>query len=176
MIQFYEISTNSRLTARSIILLIVCFFIIVSSKSQVIRNETLSSMGSSSEKSTSGLVVHQSIGQLSVIGNFSDTIVKGNQGFLRGLLTDPFLDWEPFRVLPFPNSFSSKITFRFLPRLSKEASFFIYDMGGKIVYQNSHKPLNDEVTLTLDFLSNALYLVIIQSGNRVFQTRIIKNT
>jgi len=176
MIQSWKLSMNIKRYFKPTILFLACYFISVTSKSQVIRNETLSAMGTSSERLRSGVVVHQSIGQLSVIGNFSAVQVKGNQGFLRGISIGSPIEEKPFFVVPFPNSFSNKITFRFFPGLSEEASFSIYDMGGKIVYKNPHKPLKNEVTLNLDFLSNALYLVIIQSGNRIVQTRIIKKT
>lgn len=156
-------------------LIFLCFFSI-RSKAQVIRNETLSSIGTSGFILKNKILVQQSIGQLSVIGNFSDSRIKGNQGFLRGISSSLFFKEEPFLVIPFPNSFSDRIIFRFVPGLSEEASFSIYDLNGKIVYHNSHKPLNNEVSLNLDFLSNAVYLVIIHSGNRALQTRIIKKT
>lgn len=173
---FFKIFMNLNSVLKTLCFFLPCYFISVASKAQIIRNQTLSSLGSSSESSKSGMVVHQSIGQLSVIGNFSDSRIKGNQGFLRGISSSLVFKEEPFLVIPFPNSFSEQITFRFVPGLSEEASFSIYDLNGKIVYHNSHKPLNNEVSLNLDFLSNAVYLVIIQSGNRALQTRIIKKT
>lgn len=162
--------------AKPTIIFIVSFYFSVAAISQVLRNETLSAMGTSTTPSKSEMVVHQSIGQSSVIGTISSDRIKGNQGFLRGISSGLFFKEEPFFVTPFPNSFSDRIIFRFVPGLSEEASFSIYDLNGKIVYHNSHKPLNNEVSLNLDFLSNAVYLVIIQSGNRALQTRIIKKT
>jgi len=152
------------------------FFISSTSKAQVVRNETLSSIGTSSLSSLGGVLVQQSIGQLSVTGNFSDSKTAGNQGFLRGISRVFLPDNESFFVVPFPNSFSKQITFRFVPALSEEASFNIYDLNGKQVYQNVLKPFNNEIMIDLDFLSNAVYLVIIKSGNRALQTRIIKKT
>jgi hypothetical protein len=153
-------------------------FILISflTKGQIIRNETISSWGTASVIFVDGTKIQQSVGQLSVIGNFSSSEWTASQGFLRGLPSKSFVLPEPFFVIPFPNSFSERITFRFVPGLSEEASFSIYNLDGKVVYKNPHKPFNNEVTLNLDFLSNALYLVIIQSGNRVLQTRIIKKT
>lgn len=158
--------------------LLIFSFLLISfiSKSQIIRNETISSWGTATVISADGTKIQQSVGQLSVIGNFSTSKWTASQGFLRGLPSRFLSLPEPFFVIPFPNSFSERITFRFVPGLSEEASFSIYNMDGKVVYQNPHKPFNNEVTLNLDFLSNALYLVIIQSGNRVLQTRIIKKT
>jgi hypothetical protein len=163
---------------RNISVFPILFFVFIStiSSAQTLRNETLSSIGSSSSISGNGIIVHQSVGQLSVIGNFSLKGFQGNQGFLRGMSSSLFLNEEPFRVIPFPNYFSEQITFKFLPILNEEASFIIYDINGRIVYEKAHIPVDNEVRINLDFLSNAIYLVIISSGRRSLKTRIIKKT
>ena len=144
------------------------------SNAQTLRNESLSSIGTS--KIANGILIHQSIGQLSVIGSFKNSKITGNQGFLRGIFYGFPIDEKPFTVLTFPNSFSEKITFRFFPALTEVASFTIFDMFGKQVFNDDLKPINNEVLINLDFLSNAVYLVIIKLGNRTLQTRIIKKT
>lgn len=153
-------------------------FILISflTKGQIIRNETLSSWGSATVVTKDGTKIQQSIGQLSVIGNFSTSEWTASQGFLRGLPSRSLSLPEPFLVIPFPNPFAQEVTFRFMPRISEEASIIIYDMNGKEVYRSLLKPQENEAMINLNFLSNSVYLVFIKMGNRAFQTRIIKKS
>lgn len=158
--------------------LFIFSFLLISfiSKGQIIRNETISSWGTATIISTDGIKIQQSVGQLSVIGNFSTSKWTASQGFLRGLPSRFLSLPEPFFVVPFPNPFVEQISFRFTPKISEEASIIIYDMNGKEVYQSFLKPKENEAMINLYFLSNSVYLVFIKMGNRAFQTRIIKKS
>lgn len=142
--------------------------------SQSLRNQTLSAMGSSFLDTQSGLAVQQSIGQLSVIGHFSNSVSLTQQGFLRGIESLPRKLENPFVVIAFPNSFSERINFRFLSKHADETILTIHDMNGREVFDTILVPIENEIQVDLNHLANGAYLAYLRSGNKFFQTVIIK--
>jgi hypothetical protein len=132
-------------------------------------------MGGNYQSADLGFTIHQSIGQSTVIGTFSNASLSLSQGYLRGIQVLTKEVMAPFEVIPFPNSFADQITFRFVTDHEEETIFRIYDMTGKMVFDEVLIPVNNEVKLDLDFLANGLYLAILRSGNRLVQKRILKN-
>lgn len=161
---------------KAIITSFVLFFLFqVNLFSQVsVKNQTFSAFGSAISQNVEGVRIQQSIGQSSVIGNFLSSEVNINQGFLQGLSSGIKYSPESIKLIPFPNPFKNRITFRFIPGVSEEVVLSIYDMYGRGVSKGQFIVLNNELTIDLDHLSNALYLVFFRSGNQIFQTRIIK--
>jgi hypothetical protein len=141
----------------------------------LVKNQTFSGFGSGITQDVVGVKIQQSIGQSSVIGNFQSGEVKINQGFLRGFFLGLKNSSESIVVTPYPNPFKSRITFRFIPSISEEVALTIYDLYGRRVANERLIILNNEVTVDLGHLSNALYLVNLRLGNQFFQTRIVKN-
>lgn len=145
-------------------------------QAQVLRNDMVSAGGGSHQVKGSNLTVHQSIGQSSVIGVFTNTSSTLVQGFLRGFQPSVKELEEPFEVIPFPNAFSKLISFRFLQNNENKTLFTIYDINGKKVFDDIFIPFDNEVELNLDHLAAGVYLVMIRSGNRFIQKRILKKT
>ncbi len=147
----------------------------ISLQAQTLRNDMISAIGGNFTIPNAKLIIHQSIGQSSVIGVFSNSPLTLSQGYLRGtqVLSKEVL--PPFEVIPFPNAFADQITFRFVTDHEEETIFRIYDMNGKKVYDQIMLPIKNEVLLDLDFLANGVYLAVLRSGNKVIQKRIIKN-
>lgn len=146
---------------------VVCF-------SQGLKNQTLSEMGSSYLNTQSGLAVRQSIGQLSEIGYFSNSVSVTQQGFPRGIQSLPRNLENPFVVIAFPNSFSERISFRFLSKHAEETILTIYDMNGREVFDTILVPVENEIRVNLNHLANGVYLACLRRGNKFFQTLIIK--
>jgi hypothetical protein len=142
---------------------------------QSLRNDMISAMGGNYQSADLGFTIHQSIGQSTVIGMFSNSSLSLSQGYLRGMQVLNKEVMAPFEVIPFPNAFADRITFRFVTDHDEETLFRIYDMNGKKVFEETLLPVDNEVLLDLDFLANGLYLAILRSGNRIVQKRIIKN-
>jgi hypothetical protein len=142
---------------------------------QSLRNDMISAMGGNYQNAELGFTIHQSIGQSTVIGTFSSASLSLSQGYLRGIQVLPKEIVAPFEVIPFPNAFADRITFRFVTDNAEETLFTIYDMNGRKVFDETLLPVGNEVLLDLDFLANGLYLAILRSGNRIVQKRIIKN-
>lgn len=147
----------------------------ISLQAQTLRNDMISAIGGNFTIPNAKLIIHQSIGQSSVIGVFFNSPLTLSQGYLRGtqVLSKEVL--PPFEVIPFPNAFADQITFRFVTDHEEETIFRIYDMNGKKVYDQIILPVKNEVLLDLDFLANGVYLAVLRSGNKVIQKRIIKN-
>jgi hypothetical protein len=142
---------------------------------QSLRNDMISAMGGNYQSADLGFTIHQSIGQSTVIGMFSNSSLSLSQGYLRGIQVLSKEIVTSFEVIPFPNAFADLITFRFVKDHDEETLFRIYDMNGKKVFEETLLPVDNEVLLDLDFLANGLYLAILRSGNRIVQKRIIKN-
>ncbi|AMQ57088.1 T9SS type A sorting domain-containing protein [Algoriphagus sanaruensis] len=156
----------------SFLLLLALFSHSLITKGQTVQRQTFSSLGFI-RSDRSSLLLHHSAGQLSVNGSFS----TASQGFLKGFLpARSFQKIESFSVLPYPNSFSERVTLRFYPESFGASEITIYDLYGKRVFHDIQNPINNEVHLNLEFLSNSVYLVFIKAGSRITHTRIIKKS
>jgi hypothetical protein len=152
------------------------FFIQLNSSAQVkVKNETISAFGTGTSLDLREFSIQQSIGQSSVIGSFYNEELKINQGFLQGLPMGFENSSEAMMVLPFPNPFKDRVTFQFLPGISEEVALSVYDMFGRLLLTEQLIALDNELTVDLNHLSNALYQVFFWSGNQVYHTRIIKS-
>lgn len=158
---------------KKIILIFFLSSIFTYTKCQSIYKQTISSLGSSNLVGNSGLIIHQSIGQLSIIGNFNLQNNTVHQGFLKGIYPIS-KSLDKVFVVPYPNPFQEKLVLEFFPFLETLIKVSIYDLNGKMVHQMDYKTEENKVFLDLKFLSNSVYLVLVSSGNKVFHTRIIK--
>lgn len=148
--------------------------IITNLQAQTLRNDILSTLGGSYQVDNSNLTIHQSIGQSTLIGSFTNSSTILAQGFIRGIQPPQRESKEPFDLIPYPNSFSKLIAFKFIQNHLESTHFKIYDINGKKVFDERLTPIDNEVQLNLDHLAAGLYLAFIQSGNRLIQKRIVK--
>ena len=166
------------LDGKGISLIFLTCFLILSSLSiqgQSLRNESWVAMGSSAQAiQGQGLIVQQSIGQSSVAGVFVSASARISQGFLRGIRVFSKEVKLPFEVIAFPNSFTDRISFRFTTEQQELTQVRIYDGLGKLVYEASHQPKNNEIQLNLPYLATGLYVAHLRSGNKFVQSRLIK--
>ena len=82
-------------------------------------------------------------------GVFVSSTARISQGFLRGIRVVPKEIKLPFEVIAFPNSFTDRISFRFTTENQELTQVRIYDGLGKLVYEASHQPKNNEIQLNL---------------------------
>jgi len=156
---------------------LTCFLIFFSSsiQGQSLRNESWVAMGSTAQTNrVGGVVVQQSIGQSSVAGVFASATTRISQGFLRGIRVVTKEIKLPFEVIAFPNSFTERIAFRFTTEHQEATQVLLYDGLGKLVYEATHQPINQEIHLYLPFLATGVYIAHLRSGNKFVQSRIIK--
>ncbi len=155
-------------------LLVLLASFISSIQAQSLQNQVISAIGSSHQLTESNMTIHQSIGQSTAIGSFTNSPSILMQGFLRGVQPSNKEPEGIFDVIPYPNSFSKSITFRFVQKQVEETRFTIYDIKGKKVFDQLCTPIAGEVFLNLDNLASGLYLTFVQFGNRWIEKRIIK--
>ena len=159
----------------SSIFCVVALFSALPIHGQTLRNASLVSMGNAAHAIPGqGLVVQQSIGQSSVAGVFASATTRISQGFLRGIRVVTKEIKLPFEVIAFPNSFTERIAFRFTTEHQEATQVLIYDGLGKLVYEATHQPKNQEIHLNLPFLATGVYIAHLRSGNKFVQSRIIK--
>ena len=159
------------------LIFLTCFLILssLSIQGQSLRNESWVAMGSTAQAiQGQGLVVQQSIGQSSVAGVFVSSTARISQGFLRGIRVVSKEIKLPFEVIAFPNSFTDRISFRFTTEHQELTQVRIYDGLGKLVYEASHQPKNNEIQLNLPYLATGVYVTHLRSGNKFVQSRLIK--
>ena len=159
------------------LIFLTCFLILssLSIQGQSLRNESWVAMGSTAQAiQGQGLVVQQSIGQSSVAGVFVSSTARISQGFLRGFRVVSKEIKLPFEVIAFPNSFTDRISFRFTTEHQELTQVMIYDGLGKLVYEASHQPKNNEIQLNLPYLATGVYIAHLRSGNKFVQSRLIK--
>jgi hypothetical protein len=138
-----------------------------------LKSSTLASIGNGLI-SNKNFIVHQSIGQSSVIGRFQNSGVNVGQGFLNGVLPFRKSKEVPMQIIAYPNSFVNDVRFKFVQGYNFEVAMTIFDLNGKMVFQGTKVPLNNEIEIDLDYLSSGLYLVKFKFGNSFTQTRLIK--
>ena len=159
------------------LIFLTCFLIFssMSIQGQSLRNSSWVAMGSSAQAIPGqGLVVQQSVGQSSVAGVFVSASARISQGFLRGIRVVSKEIKLPFEVIAFPNSFTDRISFRFTTEHQELTQVRMYDGLGKLIYEASHQPKNNEIQLNLRYLATGVYVAHLRSGNKFVQSRLIK--
>ena len=119
--------------------------------------------------------VLQSVGQLSPIGNyFSDktSVIQGfQQPFLMASIEETIIDEG---VIAYPNPFSTDLNIKFESLKPEQLRIDVYDVNGKFI--TSFKPENTEdiITLPLETLMSAEYLIRLRAKNLEYSTKVIK--
>ena len=125
-------------------------------------------------QTSSGVLVAQTIGQTSVIGNYSDNNLNVGQGFQQskvGQLHIKGLNKE-ISLTIFPNPFENQITISYTAQELVNVTFF--DMTGKLIYKNNLSFISENNTIDVSFFSTGIYLVRLQSKLNTSYTKIVK--
>lgn len=142
---------------------------------QQLHHQMLSSQGSSNLLST-GILVHQTIGQQSVIGNYKFSNTVAGQGFQQSLIAKSVTTSlsNGITTTTYPNPFVNQIHFQFSKPIDGFITISIYDLLGRLVYKDQ-KEANQSI-LTLDDLhfSQNEYLVKLSASNYNYSTQIIQ--
>jgi preprotein translocase subunit YajC len=156
---------------------LICVFFLISNpiKAQQLHHQMISSQGATI-KTTSGLVVKQTIGQQSVTGNSQGEITV-QQGYQQS-------HWETLLrkskksdvlITIFPNPFREILNFQFSSTQDSPVRISIFDSHGRIVFDKSSAAVDKIISLDdLPELPSAQYLVKLSNKNLNFHTIIIK--
>jgi len=144
---------------------------------QVVHHQMLSSQSASHELS-SGVIINQTIGQQSLTGNSITNFVV-MQGFQQNLwgkyITSTATgDLTVIKTITYPNPFTHTVNFQFSEPVTDVVTISVFDILGRVVYQQDKVPLNTILTIDLSILPSTKYLVRLQTSKLTYYTQIIK--
>ena len=155
-------------------IILFIFFIAISSSAQELYKQTILSQGTTSNLE-SGLIVSQSVGQESVIGNFTNGEIKIIQGFQQPLnITDDVDRIHMFDILAFPNPFLNDLNFEFENIKPSEVRVDIYDVTGRYIDSYFASDFGEILKLKLENLISTEYIFRLTGPGINYSTKIIK--
>jgi len=145
---------------------------------QVLHHQMLSSQGNSTKKAN-GLVVKQTVGQQSTTGSSSNKNYVLMQGFQQSLwskyiASNKIETPEDIKTITYPNPFTENVNFQFSKPMTDVISIYIFDILGRLVYEQKKKADSTILTIDLTTLSSSEYLVRLSTTNLNYYTKIIK--
>ena len=139
-----------------------------------LHHQMISSQGTTSTNNE-GIIVTQTIGQQSVIGNSQVSGLAFGQGFQQSIWTRLInTNNENFSADYYPNPFIDYVTFNFTNMSDETILISIFDVAGKQVYSTSKEVSDNKLILNLGNLSNGSYLVRLYNKKKTFYTKLIK--
>ena len=145
---------------------------VISVSSQNIHHQMVSAQGKSSITS-SGLIVHHTVGQLSVSGNFKGKF-SVQQGYQQSLWSNYLTTSKKITLTTYPNPFTEFVNFNLNSIQIRKITIQIFDINGKQVYHKEQLITNNQCTLKLSNLSIGTYLVKLNGEKFKYYTKIIK--
>lgn len=145
---------------------------------QVLHHQMISSQGLSG-KTTNGLILHQTIGQQSVTGTSITNNYVVMQGFQQSFwgqyLASNVIDSnEDIKTTTYPNPFTQTIHFQFSKPVTDAISIYIFDVLGRLIYEQNIKAVNDILSIDLSWLPTSEYLIRLRTESLNYYTKIIK--
>ena len=157
---------------------VLCNFFCIGTYSQILHHQMVSSIVSS-KVTNNGLLVHQSIGQLSMNGNFVSSNLIVQQGFQQ---SRKFIQSRTVPVqnvittTVFPNPVRDYVNFQFSKPVQGNIVITLFDMSGRLILkQNRIEASHVLVTLeSLSGLPEGQYIAQLKSSNYKFSVKLIK--
>ena len=157
-------------------LLIFIFMVFISeAQAQELHHPMLSAQGTSKELSN-GMYVSQTIGQQSVIGNYTKDGKTYGQGFQQSL-------WSRYigsnsnnsiTTVVFPNPFVSTINFQFSQPIEGPISVNLFDVRGRLIFTTEKEATENTLTLDLPHIADSNYLIRLSTPNYTYYAQILK--
>ncbi|PHS06686.1 MAG: hypothetical protein COA88_10120 [Kordia sp.] len=120
-------------------------------------------------------VIQQSIGQASTIGAFNNNYTL-RQGFIQPNILAKIIDEKlplNLQVKVYPNPFVEYITLSFKNEIKGDIKVALYDLLGRIIVTKSFLS-NQLITVKLNKLPSAEYILKVHANRKQFITKIIK--
>jgi hypothetical protein len=153
---------------------ISCFFLSSLLCSAQIQRDCLTNSGAITSGSASGLLVQQSIGQGSVIGNFRSEKLTLKQGFLQpDVLSYRNTKNEKIELEVFPNPFSETIQIQFTKAKDGLAQIRVFSADGALL-KSFQKSMEGIIRLDLTGLAQGFYIVQVDTDDSQYATKIQK--
>lgn len=155
----------------------VLFFLVVTTivRAQKLHHQMIASQGNNS-KLSNGILVNQSIGQLSIIGNFTSSKVIVGQGYIQSMLVSAKNSKNSSTISPlvYPNPFVDELHFKFFISVDELIKASVFDIRGRLIYSQEKRPINNELTLTELYFSEGTYFIKLETQKFIYSTQIIK--
>lgn len=142
---------------------------------QDLHRQMLSAQGSSTLL-PNGVFVSQSIGQQSVIGNYTKEGKTYGQGFQQSVWFKYINNnyGNSITIITYPNPFVRTIHFQFSNPIKETISISIFDVLGRMVFWQEKRAIENTITIDLPQLASSNYLVQLTAPNYVYYTQILK--
>ena len=145
---------------------------------QTLHHQMLSSQGLST-KTTNGLLVKQTVGQQGITGSSTNkdyVVIQGYQQSLwaKYIASNKIDAVEGINAIAYPNPFTQTINFQFSKPVADDITVSIFDILGRLVYEQKKKINNTILTIDLGSLPTSEYLVRLYTNNLNYYTKIIK--
>lgn len=163
------------------ILMLLCFAQVLqaqdNSEYRIIRSNLGSSGSSHNVTTTMGTYkISQSVGQASVIGthyNRGYYLRQGYQQPLTKIKAKPKDSDDSLSAKVHPNPFSQFITVRFSETMLNDISVMMFDVNARIIHTQEFLPAQS-IELRLRDIASGNYFLKVISGNKYYQTKLIK--
>jgi hypothetical protein len=154
-----------------LLLLLVTF----SGYSQRLHHQMLSSQGTSS-RASGGVVVRQTIGQQSAIGNYRNSNAIVGQGFLQSeTMKTAVAPVISITTITYPNPFIDSVNFQFSSPISGPIKISLFDVMGRLVYYKEKIAINNIVTIENLSFAQGEYFAKLTAKNFTYSTNLLKS-
>jgi len=143
---------------------------------QLLQRQMLSSQGGT-HSSSNGLIISQTIGQLSTNGTSIHNNFTIQQGFQQNFIKnfESKLIVSEISVQVFPNPFIETFTIA-ISSASEEAMVIrVFTLLGQLAYQGQLVPFQLQKTIPFLNYPTGSYIIQLQSKNKIISKKIIKN-
>lgn len=153
---------------------LILFLISLSIHSQDLHHQMISAQGKSTVISN-GMIVSQSIGQQSPIGNYTNGVTVG-QGFQQS-------NWGKYAnntiitsisTITYPNPFVTTVNFQFSTPIKDKLRIEVFDIRGRLVFKEEKKASETLLTIDLAQLPSSNYLARLTAPNYTYYSQILK--
>ena len=157
----------------SIVLSFFCFS--TCSYSQDINHQMFSAQGTS-KTLPNGMYISQTIGQQSVIGNYTNNNYNFGQGFQQSVWSMYINNKSNTSIstITYPNPFVSTLNFQFSQIIKETISISLFDIRGRLVFFKNKQANDTILTIELPNLASSNYLVYLSTKNFNYYTKILK--
>jgi len=138
-----------------------------------LHHSMVSVQSSSTEKYD--INVLQSVGQLSLIGNFSSSKVSVIQGFQQPFIR--YINERPIvnqNIISYPNPFYSDLNIEFINNKPKTVRVDIFDISGRFIKSLESKDFDNILNLDLEGLQSSEYIINVKGNGINYSTKVIK--
>jgi hypothetical protein len=143
---------------------------------QQLHHQMLSAQGNSTVLAN-GTYVSQTIGQQSVIGNYTHDGKTYGQGFQQSMWGS-YIKGNAANTITtttYPNPFVDVVNFEFSQILPDVISVELFDVRGRLVFSTSQKAEGNLLTITIPNIAASNYLVHLSTSNYSYYTQILKH-